>query len=58
MISYEEKINTNFHNDKMPKKDSHCIFLSVILIDSIFKMSKNYYPEVFLEECKYIAKKN
>ena len=40
----------------MRKADSHCIYLSVILIDSVFKMSKNYYPQVFLEECKYIAK--
>ena len=27
-----------------------------ILIDSVFKMAKNYYPHVFLEECKYIVK--
>ena len=26
------------------------------MIDSVFKLSKNYYPEVFLEECKYIVK--
>ena len=31
-------------------------FLSVILIDSVFKTGKNYYPQVFLEECKYMAK--
>ena len=31
-------------------------FLSVMLIDSIFKTGKNYYPEVFLEECKYVVK--
>ena len=23
--SYEEKVNTIFYNDKMPKEDSHCI---------------------------------
>ena len=23
--SYQGKINTNFHNDKIPKEDSHCI---------------------------------
>ena len=26
------------------------------MIDSAFKMSKNYYLQVFLEECKYIVK--
>ena len=40
----------------MPKKDFHCICLSVVLIDSVFEMDKNYYPQVFLEEVKYIFK--
>ena len=26
------------------------------MIDSVFTTSKNYYPQMFLEECKYIAK--
>ena len=29
---------------------------SVILIDSVFRRGKNYYPQVFLEECKYVVK--
>ena len=32
------------------------ICLSVILIDSVFRTGKNYYPQVFLEECKYVVK--
>ena len=32
--------------------------LSVILIDSIFKTGKNYYPQLFLEESKYLVQKN
>ena len=40
----------------MPKKGSYCICISVVLIVSVFKMSKNHYPQVFLEECKYIVK--
>ena len=35
--------------DGKPKKDSHCICLSLILIKSVFL-------EVFLEEYKYINK--
>ena len=42
----------------MLKEGSHCIFLSVISIHSVLKMGKNYYPQVFLEECKYIIKEN
>ena len=50
--SYNGKINTNFHNNKIPKEGSQCICLSVILIDSIYKKYKNSYPQVFLKECK------
>ena len=32
------------------------ICLSVILIDSVFRTSKSYYPQVFLEYCKYAVK--
>ena len=39
----------------MPKEGSHCICLSVKLIDSVFRVGKNYYPQVFLEECKYVS---
>ena len=28
---YEVKINTNFHEDKILKEDSHCIFLLIVL---------------------------
>ena len=41
---------------KIPKGDSQCIYLSVILIDSIFRAGNNYYLRVFLEECKYVVK--
>ena len=34
---YEGKINTNFHEDKVPKEGSRYICLSVILIDSVFR---------------------
>ena len=41
----------------MPKEDSYCICLLVALIDFLFKMGKNHYPQVFLEECKTFLKK-
>ena len=40
----------------MPKEGSHCICLSVTLIDYIFKIGRNFYQKVFLEECKCIVK--
>ena len=27
------------------------------MIDSVIKANKNYYPQIFLEECKYIQEK-
>ena len=54
--SYNGKINTNFHNNRIPKEVSQFISLSVILIDSVFRVGKNYYPQVFLEECKFVVK--
>ena len=38
--TYEGKINTNFHNNKIPKVGSQGICLSVILIDSDYKQVK------------------
>ena len=40
----------------MPKEDSSCVCLSVILIDSVFKIFKNNYPQMFLKEFKNIVK--
>ena len=40
----------------MPKEGSPCICLLVILIDHNFKISEKYYPQVVLEECKYLVK--
>ena len=34
------------------------ICLSLILIDFAFRTHKNYYPQVFLEEYKYVVKEN
>ena len=46
--SYEGKTNTNFHNDMVPKEGPQYI--------SVFRTGKSYYPQVLLEECKYVAK--
>ena len=49
-------IVTNFHNKKIPKEKSPCTCLSIIVLDSLIKANKKYYPQTFLEECKYIQK--
>ena len=48
---------TNFHNKKRPKEKAPCKCLSIIVIDSVIKANKKYYPQTLLEECKYIQEK-
>ena len=50
-------IITNFHNKKMPKEKAPCKCLSIIMLDSVIKANKKYYPQTLLEECKYIQEK-
>ena len=37
--------------------DSNHICLALISLQSVLKKDENYYPQVFLKECKYIEKK-
>ena len=48
---------TNFHDNEIPKLGFNHICLAVINLDSALKKDGNNYPQVFLKECKYIAKK-
>ena len=43
---------TNFHNKKIPQEKAPCNCLSIIMIDSVIKANKKYYPQTLLEECK------
>ena len=48
---------TDFYDNKIPKVDSNHTCLAGISLDSALKKDENYYPQVFLKECKYIEKK-
>ena len=50
---YAGSIITNFHD----KEKAPCKCLSIIMIDSVIKVNKKYYPQILLEECKYIQEK-
>ena len=54
---YARSMITNFHNKKMPKEKKQCKCLSIIMLDSVNKTSKKYYPQTLLEECKYVQKR-
>ena len=49
MKTYGDCVVTNFHNRKMPKENTPCTCLSIIMLDSIVKAKKNYYPQTSLE---------
>ena len=41
----------------MPKEKATCKCLSIIMIDSVIKANKKYYPQTRLEEYKYTQEK-
>ena len=51
------KIKTNLLGDKIPKENMHYTCIACITIDSVIKMDKKNYPQVYSEECKYRVKK-
>ena len=51
--SYGNKINTNFRGKKIPKENASFKCLSLIILDSVIRANKKYYPQTLLEECKY-----
>ena len=50
-------IKTNILGDKVPKENEHYTCIACITIDSVMRMEKKNYPQVYLEECKYKTKK-
>ena len=56
--SYNNDIITSFHdndnkNNKLPEKNKAYRCMSLILLDSIIKINKKYYPQTLLQECVY-----
>ena len=54
---YNNSMFTNFQGKKMPKEKVPCKCLSIIMLDSVIKAKKNYYPQTILEDCKYEQEK-
>ena len=46
---YNDKVYLNFEQNKKPKDNKYCAYLSVILLDVMFvNLSKQYYPQILL----------
>ena len=41
---YAGSMVTNFHNKKIPEEKAPCKCLSIIMLDSVIKVNKKYYP--------------
>ena len=54
---FEGIIKTNFLGNGVPKENMHYTCIACITIDSVMRMDKKYFPQVYLEECKYKIKK-
>ena len=50
-------INTLFSNNEIPNERNHYICIASICIDSILKVDKKNYSQVYLEQCKYKIKR-
>ena len=55
--TYGDSVITNFHNKKIPKEKAPCKCLSIIMLDSIIKAKKKYYPQTTFYEFKYEQKR-
>ena len=53
---FDDVVNANLQGDKTPKEGVHHTCIVSISIDSVMKMEKKNYPQVYLEECKYKTK--
>ena len=43
-------------NNQIPKERNHCISIAAICIDSVLKVDKKSYLQVYLEHWKYKIK--
>ena len=55
--TWKERIKTNFHGQDVPY-NVYCNATAVLIIDSVYKQGKNYYPQIYVEECKYTDAEN
>ena len=53
--SYHDE-TTDFHDKEKTKADPDYTGLAIIRVDSVLKNDENFYPQVYLKECKYIGK--
>ena len=54
---YDDVIKTNLVGNDVPEENMHYTCIARITVDSVMRMEKKKFPQVYLEECKYKIKK-
>ena len=54
---FDGVIKANFLDNKVPKENMSYTCIAYVTIDSVVRIDKKNYPQVYLEECKYKIKK-
>ena len=50
---YGDKIAVKYHDGKEVPYDNHCEATGLLRIASVYNQGINYWPQVYLDECKY-----
>ena len=53
--TWKEEISTNFHG-KSVTHEERCEATAILKVSSVYQQGANYYPQVYIEECKYCAR--
>ena len=54
---FNGNIKRNFLGNNVPEENTYYTCIACITLDSVLKINKKNYPQVYLEECKYKVKK-
>ena len=55
--TFSSMINTLFSGNEIPKEINHYICIAAIFIDSVLKVDKKNFPQVYLEQRKHKIKR-
>ena len=54
---FDSDIKTDLLYNGLPKENTYYTCIAIITVDSVLRMNKKNYPQVYLEECNYKIKK-
>ena len=57
VAEFDSVIKTKFLGNRIPKENKQYTCIAYITIDSVMRVEKKNYLQVYLEECKYRIKK-